>query len=68
MALVGLDGRWLQVNRSLCDLVGRSEPELLRLTFQDITHPDDLKKDLAQASRMLGGEIPSYTMEKRYIH
>jgi PAS domain S-box-containing protein len=68
MALVGLDGRWLQVNRSLCDLVGRSEPELLGLTFQDITHPDDLKKDLAQASRMLGGEIPSYTMEKRYIH
>jgi PAS domain S-box-containing protein len=68
MALVGLDGRWLQVNRSLCDLVGRSEPELLRLTFQDITHPDDLKKDLAQAARMLGGEIPSYTMEKRYIH
>jgi PAS domain S-box-containing protein len=68
MGLLGLDGRWLQVNRSLCQIVGRSERELLCLTFQDITHPDDLENDLAQVRLLLAGKIPSYTREKRYIH
>ncbi|MBE9077299.1 PAS domain S-box protein [Romeria aff. gracilis LEGE 07310] len=68
MALVGLDGRWLQVNRSLCEIVGYSESELLALTFQDITHPADLAADLDYVQQLLAGEIRSYQMEKRYFH
>ena len=68
MALVGSEGRWLRVNRSLCEIVGYKDEELLQRTFQDITHPEDLDKDLRQARRLLEGEISSYQMEKRYIH
>ncbi len=68
MALVGRDGRWLQVNPALCALVGYTEQELLATTFQAITHPDDLNADLAFVRQMLAGEIPTYHMEKRYFH
>src|SRR5262249_57924044 len=68
MAHVGLDGRWLLVNQTLCDLVGYTPAELLERTFQDITHPEDLAADLAVVRRLLGGEIGTYTLEKRYIH
>ena len=66
MALVGFDGRWLKLNQRLCDLLGYSAEQLMDMTFQDITHPDDLALDLDQIGRMLAGKIPSYTMEKRY--
>jgi PAS domain S-box-containing protein len=68
MALVGTDGRWLQVNRSLCQMLGYSEEELLGKTFQGITHPDDLDADLDHVRRMLTGEIETYQMQKRYLH
>lgn len=68
MALVAPDGRWLAANKSLCDLVGYSEDELLSTTFQDITHPDDLNEDLVYVEKMLSGKLDSYQMEKRYIH
>src|SRR5262249_49676918 len=51
MALVAPDGRFLQVNRALCEIVGYSEEELLARTFQEITHPDDLAADLERAHR-----------------
>jgi PAS domain S-box-containing protein len=68
MALVGLDGRWLQVNHSVCEILGYAEEEMLETTFQAITHPDDLEVDLAYVRRLLDGEIRSYQMEKRYFH
>jgi diguanylate cyclase (GGDEF)-like protein/PAS domain S-box-containing protein len=68
MALVGLEGQWLDVNQALCDLVGYSEEELLRLTFQDLTHPDDLDADLALVEDVLAGRRATYQMHKRYIH
>ncbi|MGN2391502.1 EAL domain-containing protein [Pelomicrobium sp. G1] len=68
MALVSPEGRWLKVNRSLCEVVGYSEAELLTRTFQDITHPDDLETDLQYVRQMLAGEIQTYQMEKRYLH
>ncbi len=68
MALVGLDGRWLQVNRSICQIVGYTQHELLVRDFQSITHPDDLDADLTQVRRLLAGEIQDYQMVKRYIH
>jgi PAS domain S-box-containing protein len=68
MALVTPDGRWMKVNRALCESVGYSEAQLLTRTFQDITHPADLEADLAYVRQMLAGEINSYQMEKRYVH
>lgn len=68
MAIVSLEGYWLQVNASLCEIIGYSEDELLTLTFQDITHPDDLEIDLAYVQQLLAGEIDHCHIEKRYIH
>jgi len=68
MALVSLEGKWLLVNRSICEITGYSEAELLERTFQDITHPDDLEEDLENVRKMLAGEIDTYQMEKRYYH
>jgi PAS domain S-box-containing protein len=68
MALVSPNGRFLRVNRSLCEITGYREAELLRLTFQDITHPEDLNLDLDYCGKLLGGEIETYQMEKRYFH
>jgi PAS domain S-box-containing protein len=67
LAHVAPDGRWLRVNRKLCDTLGYSRDDLRRKTFQEITHPDDLEADVAYVARLLSGEIPSYAMEKRYV-
>ncbi len=67
-ALVTPDGKLLQVNRSLCEMLGYDETELLGKTFQELTHPDDLNLDLDNVQQMLAGEIRSYQMEKRYFH
>jgi PAS domain S-box-containing protein len=68
MALVGLDGTWMQVNRAVCELIGYSEAELLKLTFQDITHPEDLATDLTHVAELMSGQRRYYQMEKRYFH
>ncbi|GAB4303457.1 MAG: hypothetical protein Fur0025_44750 [Oscillatoriaceae cyanobacterium] len=68
MALVALDGRWMQVNRSLCEIVGYSERELLARTFVDITHPDDLEQDWDVVERLLADDMRICHIEKRYIH
>jgi PAS domain S-box-containing protein len=60
-------GRYLTVNRRLCELVGRSEEELLATTFQAITHPDDLHVHEEKTALLLAGKIEHYTLEKRYI-
>ena len=67
MAHVGADGRWLRVNNKLCEITGYPREELLGRTFQDITHPDDLQKDLDHLHRLLAGEISTYSTEKRYF-
>ena len=67
VARVAPDGRWLDVNQRLCDIVGYARDELLRSTFQDITYPADLDADLEHVRQMLAGAIATYTMEKRYI-
>jgi PAS domain S-box-containing protein len=67
MALVTLDGRFQRVNRVLCEITGYPADELTRLSFQEITHPDDLATDVEAARRLAAGEIPRYQREKRYI-
>ncbi|HUJ70165.1 MAG TPA: PAS domain S-box protein [Syntrophorhabdales bacterium] len=68
MALVGLDGRWLKVNRSLCESFGYQEEELLERAFREITHPDDLDNDDEHMKRLIHDELPYYHMEKRCLH
>lgn len=68
MALVSAQGTWLRVNRSLCDLLGYSEQELLNSNFQAVTHADDLGSDLANLYRLMQGETPNCQVEKRYVH
>ena len=68
MALVGLDGTWKEVNDSTCKLLGYSRQEFMKLTFQDITYPEDLKLDLDYLNELLAGKRESYQMEKRYFH
>ncbi|WP_315786622.1 PAS domain S-box protein [Fischerella sp. JS2] len=68
MALVSPQGQFLKVNRSLCDIAGYSEAEMLALTFMDVTHADDLEASLEAMQRMLANEIRVYQAEKRYLH
>jgi PAS domain S-box-containing protein len=67
MALVGRDGRFLQVNQAFCDMVGYGERELIGHTILDLTHPDDVQKDESFIARMFQGANPSYKVEKRYL-
>ncbi len=66
MAWVSPDGHFLKVNPAVCLLLGYRAQELLGMTFQEITHPDDLDTDLTLLAQTLAGDIPSYQMEKRY--
>ncbi|WP_270673151.1 sensor domain-containing diguanylate cyclase [Aeromonas sp. QDB01] len=67
IAMVAPDGGWLRVNDALCQIVGYSQDELLKLTFQDITHPDDLDTDLSLLQQLINNDIDHYQLEKRYI-
>lgn len=67
LAHVAPDGRWLRVNQKLCEIVGYTRDELLALTFQDITHAEDLNLDLVHIRQLLQGEANTYCMEKRYM-
>jgi diguanylate cyclase (GGDEF)-like protein/PAS domain S-box-containing protein len=66
VAIVSVDGGFQHVNQKLAAIVGYSVEELKRMTFQEITHPDDLDADLAQVDGLLAGELDTYEMEKRY--
>lgn len=67
MAIVSLDGRFLIVNQTLCNIVGYSNDELRTLTFQEITYHEDLTIDLEFVQQLLDGKTVTYQMEKRYI-
>lgn len=67
MAVVSLEGAWLEVNRAICDMLGYEKQKLMEMTFQDVTHPDDLEVDLSKLRDLVDGRIHSYQIEKRYI-
>jgi PAS domain S-box-containing protein len=72
-ALVGIcwvetrTGRFLGANPKFCEIVGRTQDDVLRRTFQSITHPDDLMASLENLRRLAEGEVRHYEIEKRYI-
>jgi diguanylate cyclase (GGDEF)-like protein/PAS domain S-box-containing protein len=68
MALVATDGSWIKVNRSLCEMVGYSEQELLASNYQAITHDEDLGDMMSKAGKLLEGKASTYQMELRYNH
>ncbi|MCC5906833.1 MAG: PAS domain S-box protein [Balneolaceae bacterium] len=68
MALLDENGKWLEVNNRVCEIVGYSEEELRNLTFQDITYPEDLDLDLEYLNEIIRGKRDTYQMEKRYFH
>lgn len=67
MALVSLEGRWMDVNDALCGILGYTRAELLEIDFQTLTHPDDLHADLALVGDLLAGRRDHYHMDKRYL-
>jgi len=67
MALVSLEGRWLDVNDALCGILGYTRAELLAVDFQTLTHADDLNTDLALVADLLNGRRDHYHMDKRYL-
>ncbi len=68
MAHSELDGRWIRLNQTYCDIVGYTKEDMLKMHFRDFTHPEDLELDMRQLRRTLDGEITHYSFEKRYTH
>lgn len=68
MALLSAHGRWIKVNRAVCQITGYTEAELLQMDFQTLTHPEDVDLDESFAQKIVRGEIETYQLEKRYIH
>lgn len=67
MAIVDFDYRMRRVNSSLCAALGYDAAELTKRKFVEITHPDDIQRDIVLAERLFRGEIPSYRLEKRFV-
>jgi PAS domain S-box-containing protein len=61
-------GRFVRINRRYCEIVGYSAEEMETLTFQAITHPQDLEADRTNIRRLIAGEIEAFSLEKRYFH
>ncbi|MBA4020589.1 MAG: hypothetical protein C0483_25810 [Pirellula sp.] len=68
MAIVSIEGKFLKVNRAVCDMLGHTEHALLALNVQAISYPEDLEVELALVARALAGEITRFDLEKRYRH
>jgi PAS domain S-box-containing protein len=68
LAITSLEKGWIEVNDALCATLGYTREELTRMTWTELTYPEDLAPDQAQFNRMLAGEINSYAMDKRFIH
>ena len=68
MALNTPDGRFIETNDALCRMLGYTEEQLLALTFQDITHPNDTDLSINRVGDLLDGKTNSYQLEKRYLH
>lgn len=67
-AMASPDGRFTKVNRSMCDILGYTQEELLQKTWMEVTHPDDLELSKQRTIAMIQGEVPSFQLEHRLIH
>ena len=67
IAITSPEKEWLDSNQYLCEMLGYSLEELKQLTWEDLTHPDDLQVDVSKFNQILAGEIDTYFLEKRFI-
>lgn len=67
IAHVGLKGKWLRVNQRLATMFGYTPAEIVNKTWWDLTYPEDLYLDSDLMTRLLAGEIDSYSLTKRYL-
>jgi PAS domain S-box-containing protein len=67
MAHLGLDGSWLRLNKKYCEILGYTHDELMQLTVQALTHPDDLRQDLEMRHRLAASQVQDFVWEKRYV-
>jgi PAS domain S-box-containing protein len=68
IARIQPDGKFIKVNSKFAEITGFSQKELSTMSFDTITHPDDLGKENEIINRVVNGEIDSFELEKRYIH
>jgi len=68
MAILDLDGRWLQVNKALCELLDFSQDEFLAGDFRAFIHPDDAEDGIRMIGGLLENQIKNYSAERRYLH
>ncbi len=68
MSITGIEGQWIKVNPSFCNMLGYTAEELTRMDFQSITHPEDLEEDLKMHQELLEGKRPFYHLDKRYLN
>ncbi|WP_178990183.1 sensor histidine kinase [Winogradskyella schleiferi] len=68
IAIVSPKGKWIKANQSVLDLLGYTKEEFYQMSFQDITHRDDLELDLNFMQQLIDGKINNYQIEKRYFH
>ncbi len=67
MAMTSVDKRWVEFNDVLCNMFGYSRDVFAKLTWDELTHPDDLEADNAQFDRVVAGEIEGYSLDKRFF-
>ncbi|WFR61443.1 PAS domain S-box protein [Paenibacillus amylolyticus] len=68
IALAAPTGQWMKVNPAFCCMLGYTSDELMDLTYQDITHPDDSPQDMICCHELFEGKLKENQYEKRYIH
>jgi PAS domain S-box-containing protein len=68
MALIDLEGRWLRLNRAICQMFGRTEQELRTTRLTELNHPEDRRLDRPLIKELLSGRRRSFAIEKRYVH
>ena len=67
IAASGADKHFLSANKAFCKILGYTEKELRKLTFKNITHPEDLEESFRKMCKLEEGKISSFTLEKRYV-
>lgn len=68
MSMVGIDGKWLDPNPAICEMLGYTYDELIKKTWMDVTHEDDIEQDGMLSQMVYKEKVKYYYMKKRYIH
>src|SRR5690606_6336203 len=68
MAIISNEGKWLKVNDTLCKMLGYSNEELLKMTYQNITYPEDWEKEQGKFQQLWNGKMKTLQLTKRFLH